>query len=66
MDTPTPDQRRRFEWLCFSRALYERRGPRDSVGVMTVSEAIRYVETLLTAGATLLPGADARSADSTV
>ena len=64
MDTPTPDQRRRFEWLCFSRALYARRGSRDSVGVMTVSEAIRYVETLLTT--TLLPGADARSADSTV
>ena len=47
MDTPTSEQRQRFERLCTLRALYARRGARDTTSVMTVDAAIRYGEALL-------------------
>jgi len=47
MDTPTSEQRQRFERLCTLRALYARRGSRDTTSVMMVDAAIRYGETLL-------------------
>ena len=49
------DHRDLFERLCLLRALYARRGPRDTSAVISVSAAIRYGEALL-----------ARSAASTV
>jgi hypothetical protein len=54
-----------FERLCLLRSLYERRGPLDSAGVMTIEGAIRYGETLL-AFARPAHGPPDRSADSTV
>ena len=47
MDTPTSEQRQRFERLCTLRALYAQRGSRDTTSVMTVDAAIRYGEALL-------------------
>ncbi|MDQ4036134.1 MAG: hypothetical protein M3153_09395 [Chloroflexota bacterium] len=47
MNTPTSEQRQRFERLCTLRALYPRRGSRDTTSVMTVDAAIRYGQALL-------------------
>lgn len=65
MGAPTDEQRRSFEGLCGLRGIYLRRGPADSVGVMSVTDAIDYAEALL---ATWWPSPDEadRSADSTV
>ena len=70
MDTPTAEQRQRFERLCLLRSLYARRGARDATSVMALAELSAYAEVLLTdpvgrAGATRAVDA-ARSADSTV
>jgi hypothetical protein len=65
MQPPPADPRPMFEALCLYRSLYERRGPHDRVGVMTVDGAIRYAETLLDFSAPARAPAD-RSADSTV
>lgn len=54
-----------FEALCLLRSLYERRGPLDSLSVMTIDGAIRYAETML-AFARPAQGPLDRSADSTV
>lgn len=59
-------ERLRFERLCLLRSLYERRGPHDSIGVMTIDAAIRYAETLLAFAALPAHGPPDRSADSTV
>lgn len=55
-----------FETLCLLRSLYERRGPPDSSGVMTIDGAIRYAETLLAFTQPAAHGPPDRSADSTV
>jgi hypothetical protein len=66
MQPPSADPRAPlFEVLCLYRSLYVRRGPRDSVGVMSVDGAIRYAETLLDFSTPARGPAD-RSADSTV
>ena len=52
MNATPNDDRRLFERLCLLRALYGRRGPRDSVSVMSVSAAIGYAQALLTRPAT--------------
>jgi hypothetical protein len=60
------DRRSWFERLCVYRALYRRRGPLDSIGVMSIDAAVLYAETML---AFSRPSAEARaprSADSTV
>ncbi len=51
MNAPPTDDRRLFERLCLLRALYQRRGPRDSVSVMSVSAAIGYAQALITRSA---------------
>ena len=43
----TNEQRQRFERLCLYRALYSRSGPRDTVSVMSLRDAVRYAEGLL-------------------
>jgi hypothetical protein len=65
MPPPSADPRPMFERLCLLRSLYERRGPLDSTGVMTIDGAIRYAETLL-AFARPAQWPPDRSADSTV
>lgn len=47
MNTPTTEQRRRFEQLCLLRSLYARRGSRDATAVMPLSEIESYVRALL-------------------
>ncbi len=47
MNTPTTEQRRRFERLCLLRSLYAQRGSRDATAVMPLSELERYVRALL-------------------
>ena len=43
----TNEQRQRFERLCLYRALYSRSGPRDTVSVMSLADAMRHAEALL-------------------
>jgi hypothetical protein len=47
MNTPTSEQRQRFERLCMLKALYARRGSHETTSVMTVDAAIRYGQALL-------------------
>jgi hypothetical protein len=55
VNTPTTVLRRRFEQLCLLRSLYARRGPRDRLSVMTVDDAIRLAEGVLSAGGPVAP-----------
>lgn len=64
MNTPTDEQRQRFERLCLLRSLYARRGARDATSVMALGELSAYAGVLLAAQ---LGRAEAtRSAESTV
>ena len=47
MNTPTSDQRQRFERLCLLRSLYARRGADDATSVMTLAEVAEYVLALM-------------------
>jgi hypothetical protein len=47
VNTPTDEQRLRFERMCLLRSLYARRGPRDATGVMPLSEVAAYARALL-------------------
>lgn len=49
MNGRTDSHRHLFERLCFYRALYARRGPRDRTGVVTITEAIRWASAALAA-----------------
>lgn len=64
VNTPTTEQRRRFEQLCVLRSLYARRGSRDSTSVMPLSEVASYARALLIDAYWRVDAA--RSADSTV
>jgi hypothetical protein len=48
MSAPMLPDRELFEQLCSMRALYARRGERDTAVVMTVAEAIRHANRLMT------------------
>ena len=47
VNTPTAEQRRRFERLWLLRSLYARRGPRDSTSVMPLDEVEAYARALI-------------------
>jgi hypothetical protein len=66
MRPPSPDARSSFETLCLYRALYERRGPLDAAGGLSVEAAILYAETMLAFSRPSVEVRRARSADSTV
>jgi len=46
VNTPTSDQRQRFERLCLLRSLYARRGADDASSVMTLAEVAEYARSL--------------------
>ena len=47
MNTPTSDQRQRFERLYLLRSLYARRGADDASSVMTLAEVADHVRALM-------------------
>jgi hypothetical protein len=47
VNTPTTEQRRRFEQLCLLRSLYARRGADDDSSVMNIAEIAAHVRVLL-------------------
>ena len=47
VNTPTLEQRRRFEQLCLLRSLYARRGPNDATGVLPLAELAAHARTLM-------------------
>jgi hypothetical protein len=49
VNTPSTEQRRRFERLCLLRSLYARRGADDASSVMTLAEVADYVRAVLAA-----------------
>lgn len=50
VNTPTSDQRQRFERLCQLRSLYARRGADDDSSVMTLAEVAAYAGSLFIEG----------------
>jgi hypothetical protein len=50
MNTPTTEQRRRFEQLCLLRSLYARRGADDASSVMSLAELAGHVRAQLAEG----------------
>jgi hypothetical protein len=66
MQPPSVGPRASFELLCLLRALYRRRGPLDSVSVLSVDAAILYAETMLVFSRPSVTVRAPRSADSTV
>ena len=64
VNTPTDEQRLRFERLCLLRSLYARRGPRDATSVMPLAEVAAYARALLIDA--YWKADAARSADSAV
>jgi hypothetical protein len=64
MNTPTTEQRQRFERLCVLRSLYARRGSRDATSVMTLPELVSHARGIMTDPYWRADAA--RSADSTV
>lgn len=47
MDAEARADATRFEQLCLLRELYTRRAERDRVGIMSMRDAMRYAEVLL-------------------
>jgi hypothetical protein len=46
VNTPTTEQRRRFEQLCLLRSLYARRGADDASSVMSLADLAGHVRVL--------------------